>query len=402
MAKKKERGEYGQGSVYANPNGSFTVAIRPRKGAKPIRRTASNRAAAEALRTRLLEDRDHGVDIEKGSQSFEDFTDYWYNEVYLQRGRSARQDKHTFDMLELHILRVLTGRVLMDINHAECQQLINDLRRRPAPKKPLSPQTIHHVYSVMKQVFGKAFAMGYIRRDPTVDLELPEIDREQKIPLTIAQVRRLASVIEEHPAAVVFHLMFTLGLRIGEALAIKRTDFSTDFSELKINEALDYHTSKAGAPKRKSRRLLAVPTQLQARCAAHWAAVLKRQEDSAPDFLNHGIFCPSETGTPIQPRNFERVWAGQTKNKKFYLGMKQKAKMPDGTVLHDLRAFVTTMLVDVDAQPIVISHILGHGAKNVTEQYMRRHLPTMRRALEKFEVLVWEDVQVDSKEETAT
>ena len=252
----------------------------------------------------------------------------------------------------------------------------------------------------MKQVFGKAFAMGYIRRDPTVDLELPAIDREQKMPLTVDQVRRLISVVDPHPSAIVFHLMFTLGLRIGEALAIKRTDFTTDFSELKINQAIDFHTNKAGAPKRKSRRLLAVPNRLQARCAAHWARVLEQQEDSAPDFANLGIFCPSESGTPIQPRNFERVWAGQTKHDRFYPGMKQKAKLPEGTVLHDLRAFVTTMLVDVDAQPIVISHVLGHGAKNVTEQYMRRHLPTMRRALDKLEMLFWEDGQ--AHEETGT
>jgi integrase len=398
---KRQKGEYGQGSIYPSKSGTFIVQVRPRKGAKPLRRSAANRQAAEALRAELIEAREHGVDIEKGSQPFEDFVNYWYHEVYLQRGRSARQDKHTMDMLELHVLPVFTRRILMEIDHAECQQLINDLRRRPKPKKPLAPQTIHHVYSVMKQVFGKAFAMGYIRRDPTVDLELPEIDREQKIPLTVDEVRRLATIVEGHATAILFHLMFTLGLRIGEALAIRRTDFNADFSELKINQALDYHTAQAGAPKRKSRRLIAVPTRLQVRCKAHWERVLSIQEDSAPDFTNHGIFCPSETGTPIQPRNFERVWAGQNKNKKFYPGMKQKARLPSTTVLHDLRAFVTTMLVDVDAQPIVISHLLGHGAKNVTEQYMRRHLPTMRRALEKLETLMWEDAQGDSKEGVA-
>lgn len=402
MAKRKsEKGEYGAGSVYSNPNGSFTIAVRPRKGAKPIRRTAANRQAAEAIRAQLLEQRDHGVDIEKGSQSFEDFTDYWYNEIYLQRGRSARQDKHTFDMLELHILPVLSRRILMDIDHAECQQLINDLRRRPKPKRPLSPQTIHHVYSVLKQVFGKACTMAYIQRDPTIDLELPEIDREQKLPPTVEQIKRLLAVVDAHPTAIVFHLMITLGLRLGEALAVRRQDFNADFSELKINQALDFHTNKAVPPKRKSRRLLAVPQRLQARCKAHWAAVLTRQEDSAPDFANQGIFCPSETGTPIQPRNFERVWAGQTKNKKFYLGMKQKAGFPDSAVLHDLRAFTATMLVDIDAQPVVISHVLGHGAKNITEQYMRRHLPTMRRALEKLEGVIW-DAQASSKKETGS
>jgi integrase len=189
--------------------------------------------------------------------------------------------------------------------------------------------------------------------------------------------------------------MITLGLRLGEALAVRRQDFNADFSELMINQALNFHTAQASTPKRESVRLLAMPPHLQARCKAHWTALLEQRGD--PDFANHGIFCPSEAGTPIQPRNFERMWAGQTKNGKFYPGMNQKAGLPESTVLHDLRAFTATMLVETEAPAVVVGHVLGHGAKNVTELYMRRYLPTMRRALEKFEALVWGiDSQIDS------
>lgn len=386
---KRTKAEYGAGSIYPSQDATWEVAVRPRKGAKPLRRRAPNRQAAEALRAELVRQRDEGVDIEQGSQLVEDFTAYWYNEVYLQRGRSERQDKHTLDMLELHILPVLSHRVLMDVTHAECQQLINDLRRRPKPKRPLSPQTIHHVYSVLHQVFSKAFAMAYIRRDPTVDLELPKIERAKKPAPALETVQSLLAVVEGHRTAIMFHLMSTLGLRLGEALAIRRVDFNETFSELWIRQALNYKTSKAGAPKRESVRLLAVPPLLAERCRTHWANVLRQQADAAPDFVNHGIFCPSETGTPIQPRNFERVWSGQVKNDKFYPGMKQRAGFPDDAVLHDLRAFTATMLMDLDTQPVIISHVLGHGAKNVTEHYMRHNLPTMRRALERLEEVLW-------------
>jgi integrase len=396
MAKRKPgKAAYGGGSIYPSQDGTFIVAVRPRKGAKPLRRTAPDREAAEILRAELVRQRDEGVDIEQGSQLFEDFTDYWYNEVYLQRGRSERQDKHTLDMLELHLLPTLGRRTLMEISHAECQQLINDLRRRPKPKRPLSPQTIHHVYSVMKQVFEKAATMGYVQRDPTIGLELPEINRAQKPPPALGHVQRLLEIVEEHRAGIVFHLMATLGLRLGEALAIRRIDFNEDCSELWIRQALNYHTAKAGTPKRESVRLLAVPSRLAARCRAHWSMVLRQQADSGPDFANLGIFCPSEVGTPIEPRNFERIWSGQTKKvgrkkePKFFPGMKQRAGFPEEAVLHDLRAWTATMLVDVDAPSVVIGHVLGHGAKNVTEQYMRRHLPTMRRSLEKLETVLW-------------
>lgn len=400
MAKKRksdkpDRATYGSGSVYQNKDGSFTVAVRLKSGAKPVRRRAPNRAAAEALRAEIVSQRDAGVDYAHGSNPVEDFTNYWYNEVYLQRGGQERSHKHTLDMLELHILPVIGTQALNTVSHAELQQLLNNMRRRTTGK-PLSAQTVHHVYSVLKQVFGKAFATGYIPRDPTQDLELPEIKREKKPAPTVTQIHRLLDVVDTHPAAIVFHLMITLGLRLGEALAVRRADFDDAFTELKINQALNYHTAKAGAPKRQSVRLLAVPPRLAARCRAHWAVVMRRQED-APDFANRGIFCPSEAGTPIQPRNFERVWAGQTKKEKFFPGMKQRAGFPSTAVLHDLRAFTATMLVDLDTQPIVISQVLGHGAKNVTELYMRRHIPTMRRALERFEDMLWTNEQREQK-----
>jgi integrase len=106
---------------------------------------------------------------------------------------------------------------------------------------------------------------------------------------------------------------------------------------------------------------------------------------------------PSEAGTPIQPRNFERTWGGQWKKihrkgsveRTFFPGFKQRAKLPEETTLHDLRRFMATTLEDLDVGQRTIGHILGHAAGNVTEKYIKRHLPTMRRALEKLERAIW-------------
>jgi hypothetical protein len=40
-----------------------------------------------------------------------------------------------------------------------------------------------------------------------------------------------------------------------------------------------------------------------------------------------------------------------------------------------------------------IGQILGHAAGNVTETYIKRHLPTMRRALEKLERAIWGEAE---------
>jgi integrase len=52
---------------------------------------------------------------------------------------------------------------------------------------------------------------------------------------------------------------------------------------------------------------------------------------------------------------------------------------------------VERALEDLDVGQRTIGHILGHAAGNVTERYIRRHLPTMRRALERLERAIWEE-----------
>lgn len=404
--RKPQRSAYGSGSISREPDGSYRVAVRVRPGEKPIRRRAPDRKAAEALKAELLAMREAGVNVRDGSQPVEDFTDYWYNEVYLKRNNAARSDKHVLDMLELHILPAIGSLPLNGVDHALLQHLVSNLTRRDG-KGPLSPQTVHHIASVLGEVFGKAKAMKLIRDDPTLELELPKIARAQKPALTAQQVRTILSVIGDHPYGLAFHFMATLGLRLGEALALRRSDFTEDWREVKINTAISYQTLEIGSPKRESVRPLPVPTRLAKRAADQWTKVLAAHhgDGDAPDFSAGTLLIPSETGTAIQPRNFERAWAGQTSRRKrkkglvehSYPGFRDLAGVPEATI-HDFRRFVATTLDDL-ASPRMIGLILGHGAKNVTERYIRRNMPTMRRALEELETLLWTE---DAGEDAAT
>jgi integrase len=404
-ARKPARGARGDGKIVREPNGTYRVTVQVHPDEKPIRRRAPDRAAAEALKAELLALRQIGVKARTGSQSVEDFTDYWYNEVYLQRGNQPRSNKHVLDMLELHILPVIGTRALNSVDHALLQQLVNNLRRREG-RAPLSPQTVHHVASILRQVFRKAKGMKLIADDPTIGLELPKIEREERPALTGAQVRAVLAVIGDHPYALAFHLMATLGLRLGEALVVRRSDFTDDWRELTVNTAISYHSNAIGTPKRESVRRLPVPPRLAARCAAQWACVLAERhgEGDTPNFQAGTLLIPSETGTPIQPRNCERAWGGQTTHRQrkkgmveqHYDGFRAQAGLAEETTLHDFRRFVATTLEDLDVGPRTIGLILGHGAKNVTERYIRRSMPTMRRAVERLEETLWSAESADS------
>ena len=63
--------------------------------------------------------------------------------------------------------------------------------------------------------------------------------------------------------------MFTLGLRLGEAPAVRRTDFNADFTEVHIQQAADYHTHEMSAPKR-GQAPVARAAPPGERCRAQW------------------------------------------------------------------------------------------------------------------------------------
>lgn len=386
------RGKRGEGSIYPEPNGTWRVQIRI--GGKLIRKRLPDRKAAEEAIQELIKLRDSGTDALEGLQSVEKFVNYWFQEVYLQRGVKPRSVEHTMSMIQLHILPSIGAKALSSITHARLQKLVNDLRRRPAPLKPLSAQTVRHVHSVLKQVFGKAKAMNLITLDPSADLEVPKVRRAARPALTIPQVRALLAVVDSADAgarlAPAFHLMATLGLRIGEALGVRREDFSVDFDTLTIAQQISYHSNQAVEPKSEaSGRTLPVPPRLSALLCKHWWNNGHQLE---------GLLFPTASGGPTFPRNFERLWGGHTTHRKrangpvdtHYPGYRELADLPVGTTLHDLRRFVATTLEDLEVGQRTIGHILGHEAGNVTEGYIKRNLPTLRRAIEKLEQALWE------------
>jgi integrase len=399
MAKKRksaERGKYGRGSVYRNKDGSFTVAVRLKKGEEPTRRRAASSEEAERIREELLALRDSGVRLDMALAPFSHYANWWYNEVYSQGNPAERSQQHTIDMIQWYILPAIGKDALSAVEHDQLQRLLNNLKHAKGKNKgkPLSAQTKNHVARIIKQMFHKAKTANYIDKDPSEDLVVPKIDRTPKEAPTAEQVRELLALVEGHPHAIAYHIMATLGTRIGETLSLRRIHFNQDFSEVKIDTAISYRTLTIGAPKRDSKRPLPVPPRLAERLRQQWARV---QELAKPGWNALGYIMPSEAGTPVQPSNFEKAWNGykqtrQTKKgKKTYthLGFKQRAGWPEDLTLHSLRSFVATTLEDVDAPQRTIGHILGHGAKNVTEKYIRRSMTSMRRGLERLETALW-------------
>jgi len=389
MAKQNKDREYGDGTIYPSADKKAFVAQISIKG-KIVRRRRATRAAAELALAELRALRNEGVDIHDGSQSVEAFSNYWYNEDVLQRDIKPRTATHYLRTLERYVLTAIGARRVMDVSHGELQTLLNDLRRR---RRPLSPQTVKHVKSVLEQLFTCAKKNHLVKENPALDLVAPAVKRDPKEALTAQQVQCFLESITHYRLAAAYHIMASMGLRLGEVLAIRRIDIDFDNAILTIREATNYETTEADSPKSESaKRPLPIPPHTLAAMRAQWDTV-----KPAADWKEHGLLFPSEVGTRKAPRAFEREWHGQektmAKGRKLHIkGLRERGGLPEGTTIHDFRRFVATELGSMDINPMTIKHILGHEAGDVTELYIKRRLPSMRRALEAVEQVIWGDV----------
>jgi integrase len=394
MAKRKAaKRDYGSGSVYESRGYWWAQAYQ---NGRLTRRRRATREDAEAALNEINELRAADVNIERGRQSVEAFSAYWYNEDVLQRDNKARTNVHYLDTLERYVLTAIGTRRLLDVTHAELQTLLNDLRRRD---RPLSPQTIKHVKGVIEQLFACALKNGYLKHNPAIGLVAPKVRQPTRAALDVGQVRQFLDAIEGYRLSAAYHVMATLGLRVGEVLAIRRIDVDFAAGTLTIAQQTSYHTALADTPKSETgKRVLPVPPRLLGRLRAAWDAVKPEA-----DWVDHGLLFPSTTGTRKAPRTFEREWTGQqkkvkaTKNTPAHVvhlpGLRERGGLPAGVTLHDFRRFCATSLGGMDIHPMTLKHILGHGAGDVTERYIKRQIATMRDALEAHERALWGDVK---------
>jgi integrase len=113
---------------------------------------------------------------------------------------------------------------------------------------------------------------------------IPKIRRVQKPALTVEQIRALLAAVASTRYAPIYAVMAILGLRIGEALALRRIDFTSDFTEVKINQAIGYLSNEIGTPKSaEAMRHLPVPPRLAACLRAQWEYVKVLRDDPTPD-----------------------------------------------------------------------------------------------------------------------
>jgi integrase len=149
-----------------------------------------------------------------------------------------------------------------------------------------------------------------------------------------------------------------MGLRRGELLGLRWVDVDLNAGTLTIEKTVQrtrgvLHIQDAKTERSES--VLPLPEITKRTLEDHRDRQGKERADLAEAWKDYGLVFPSETGTPMEPRNLSRHFAG----------LRARAGLPD-VRLHDLRHTVVSVLMDLGVPPHVVQAIARHSDVKIT------------------------------------
>lgn len=204
---------------------------------------------------------------------------------------SAKHQPSTRDcygsLIRIHLLPYFGQRRLRSITPADISRFLERLQ----PK--VSANTLQSFYGLLRLMFDLAYQYDLIDSNPVRPrLHRPESVKVEKPTLSAEEIRKLLEVMTDEQERLFTLIVAVTGMRLGETLALRWTDFDAVKCELQINHTL--YRGELKQPKTESSRR---PLRLVPSVAELLVSHRERSKfQAATDF----IFCRAD-GSPLSP-----------------------------------------------------------------------------------------------------
>jgi len=302
--------------------------------------------AARAHLARIAKAKEEGTHVRTNRITFGQYGDEWIA-AQLHHRQSTREQVEI--RWRLNIKPALGHMRLRDVERRHVQSAVNQWQRGTDIAGPLAPATVKLAYTYAVAIFKAAVTDRLIPVSPCVDINLPEIDNATVIPLTIDQVRHIATTISPKYEGMVW-LASATGMRSGElrGLTLNRLTLK-DILVIRVDRQLVSHRPLTLAkPKTdNSYRNISVDDMSAGRLARHMC-----QYPPGPE----GLIFTGRFGGPIARATAASAWNAAVE------GM----GLPDRSGWHMLRHFHASMLIAAGLSPTAVAARLGHKDANET------------------------------------
>ena len=381
----KGRGN-GEGSIVQRKDGLWEAKVSvgyrtdAEGNAKRVRKSVygkTRREVADKLKTELT-NQQQGLPVAIRRQTVAQFLKVWLEETAKPNVRPRTYDSYAM-IVNRHLIPTLGHHKLTDLEPQHVQKMMNQKIRKAieGEEKPdgLSPRSVQYLRAVLRRALNQALREGGIHRNVATLVDPPKSTEHEITVLSREQAAHFLRSVQGDRLEALYSVALTMGLRQGEALALRWSDIDFEGRTLSVAKSLQRIGGELvlTEPKtRKSRRRLAIPDPMVRSLRDH----KRRQTEerlAAPswtDWQGEGLVFTTPRGTPVDVANL-------TKRFKAHL---EGAGLP---VMrwHDLRHSCATLMLARNIGPRTIMETLGHSQISLTMNTYAHVMPeTMRDA----------------------
>ena len=376
--KNKNKGKYGEGSVYQRADGYWIAKYTPDSAIKPITKSAKTEKAAKEELKKLKQLDAKGV--HHSNRKVKDLMLEWM-EIFRQpiiAPQTYDKEESTF---ECHVVPSIGDYQCHAVSSSMLQQLINQKSQQ------LGYRALGRLFTLLSKFFEYSLNDQKIEKNPMINVQMPRsantVQSENEIFfLEIDEVKKVESIVESAVkkgwetgkwSAVAKHgyiILFLLntGLRKGEMLALTHKDLLYCKKRINVRKSLariKNRNRKVGEPKyiwslgptKNGKNRLAIFNE-QAR---YYMDELKKIQEHLK-YTDKKYIARSVHGNPLSNSTWEGVLEDICK-----LADIDKPISP-----HELRHTYATIALRRGADVQVISKYLGHS--NIEQTFKYVHL----------------------------
>jgi integrase len=299
------------------------------------------------------------------------YLDWWVATVLPGSVRVSTASSYA-SKIRVHINPRIGNVRLTKLTPADVQAMLNDCTQAGQ-----SARSVQYIHAILKRALGQAEKWGLVSRNVARLVDPPRVRRAEIEPLTPEEARRLLDVVEGDRLAALYSVAVALGLRQGEALALRWSDVDLETGVLRVRRIVQ-RVKRPGAtesellysePKSaRSRRTVALPKvcvdALRAHRARQAAERLKAGEAWEDNDL---VFC-TQLGRPLEARNVVTHFRRQCQLAE--LGHRR---------FHDMRHTCASLLLVQGVHPRVVMELLGHSQISLTMNTYSHVIPQPKR-----------------------
>ena len=346
---------------------------------KPLRKYVSAKKRPEVVKKLkdLRRKIDDGLLLKNDAVKVYELFDRWFDDVMRhQIAPSTFSNYQT--VVRMHILPHLGNKKLVELNVGDVDKLLSQ-----KADSGLSASTVRRIRAVLAQCLDQAIRWELVHRNVATLSRSPKMVRHEGRTLTPEQARHLLETLRGHHNEALYALMLSTGLRRGEALGLRWSDFDRDTGVLRVSRQLKREGSLLVTTDTKtslSRRAVNLPEPMLKALLAHEKRQQAEKEWLDDEWSDSGYIFTSSVGTPIDPRNLYRE----------FQVICRSAGLGDWHP-HELRHSAASLMLAQGVKIQVVSQVLGHSSIRMTADVYGHILdPDRKEAADAMGSMLWE------------